>query len=296
MEKDMIFFASDGKGLTSTSANHVANMAKEMIRSLTAEIDGLVLYSTDLALIGEDKVTRISNGADEAAVSSIADKLFRVANAKSLIAWLREAIKAKENLLMEARSLTLAEFAAMEGVTLEEEPEKEADMTEDEYLATLDVKTRCRYYEIETLASTIGKEIHPGGSFAKAREVMLDRLNRPHSVIGEDRNTLIYTYTPSVAPQSVEDMFFKLQKLYREAQAEINTLKHQCKKAVTEANIARDAEYVMKLTEWTNTRKLIEGKRKEYIARRVKELGELRIIMPDSLREIYDEVSRLGKN
>ena len=77
----MIFFASDGKGLTSTSANHVANMAKEMIRSLTAEIDGLVLFSTDLALIGEDKVTRISNGADEAAVSSIADKLFRIAKA-----------------------------------------------------------------------------------------------------------------------------------------------------------------------------------------------------------------------
>lgn len=34
MEKDM-FFSQDGKGLTSTSANHVADMAKEMIRSLS---------------------------------------------------------------------------------------------------------------------------------------------------------------------------------------------------------------------------------------------------------------------
>ena len=32
MKKDMIFFSADGNGLTSTSANHIANLAKEKIR------------------------------------------------------------------------------------------------------------------------------------------------------------------------------------------------------------------------------------------------------------------------
>lgn len=295
MEKDMIFFSTDGKGLTSTSANHVANMAKEMIRSLTSELNELVFYSTDVALIGEDKISRLVNGTDDDAVSAVTDKLFRIAKAKSLIAWLREAIKAKDNLINEARSMTMAEFAEMEGVTLEDEPEKEADMTEDEYLATLDVKTRCRYYEIETLASTLGKEIHPGGSFADAREDMLRKISSPHSVSGEGRDTLIYTYTSSVAPQNVEDVFFKLQKLYREAQSEVNTLKHQCKKAVTEANIAKDAEHTIRLAEWSDKRKLIMSRRNEYVAKKVKELGEMKITIPESLRETYDEVSRLGK-
>lgn len=291
----MIFFSQDGKGLTSTSANHVANMAKEMIRSLTSELEELVFYSTDVALIGEDKISRLANGADDDAVTAVTDKLFRIAKAKSLIAWLREAIKEKDYMIAKTRRMTMVEFAEMEGVTLEDEPEKEADMTEDDYIATLDVKTRCRYYEIETLASTLGKEIHPDGSFAEAREDMLRKINNPHSVSGEGRDTLIYTYTSSVTPQNVEDVFFKLQKLYREAQSEVNTLKHQCKKAVMEANIAKEAEHAIRLAEWSDKRKLLMSRHNEYIAKKAKELGEMKITIPESLRQIYDEVSRLGK-
>lgn len=291
----MIFFSSEGKGLTSTSANHVANMAKEMIRGLMAELSELQFYSTDVALIGEERGNRLVNGASEENLAGVIDKLFRVAKAKSLIAWLREAIKAKEELIKKTRIITLEEYAKQEGIKLEEEPTPRPEMTEDQYIATLDLKERCRYYEVETLASTLGKEIHPEGAFADARESLLKKLDRPHSVSGEGRDTLIYTYIPSVAISNVEDVYFRLQKLYREAQAEVNVRKHECRKAVTEENIARDSEYVARLSEWTNTRKLLESQRSEYVRSRVKQLGEMRIIIPESLRNIYDEVSRLGK-
>lgn len=260
MEKDMIFFSTDGKGLTSTSANHVANMAKEMIRSHTSELEELRFYSTDVALIGDSNTNRLVNGVDNEMVTAVVDKLFRIARAKSLIAWLREGIKAKESLIEKTQDLTLEDYAKNEGIELEKEPKPEVSMTDDDYIATLSLKERCRYYEIETLASTLGKEIHPGGSFAEARDSLLKKLERPHSVSGEGRDTLIYSYNASVDIQTVEDVFFKLQKLYREAQADVNTRKHECHKVVSETNIARNADYVAKLTEWTDRRKLLESR------------------------------------
>ncbi len=296
MEKEMIFFSAEGNGLTSTSANHIANMAKEMIRSLTSELAELQFYSTDVALIGDSKTNRLVNGVNDEAVTAVTDKLFRVAKAKSLIAWLREGIKAKEILIEKTENISLEDFAKQEGITLEKEPEQPKLMTDDDYIGTLSLKERCRYYEVETLAATLGKEIHPGGSFAEARDTLLKKLDRPHSVSGEGRDTLIYTYTPSVDTQIVEDVFFRLQKLYREAQADVNTDKHDCKRAVSETNIARNAEYVAKMAEWTNNRKLLESRRTEYIKRRVRDLGEMKIVIPESLQGIYGEVSRLGKN
>lgn len=295
MEKDMIFFSTEGKGLTSTSANHVANLAKEMIRNLTSEMEELQFYSTDVALIGDSNTNRLVNGVSDEAVKAVVNKLFRIAKAKSLIAWLREGIKAKETLIERTQDITLEEFAKQEDIKLEEEPQPEEPMTDDDYIGTLSLKERCRYYEIETLAAILGKEIHPGGSFAEARDSLLKKLERPHSVSGEGRDTLIYSYYPSVDMQTVEDIFFKLQKLYREAQADVNTRKHDCKKVVTETNIARNAEYVAKLNDWTNNRKLLESRRTEYIKRRVKDLGEMKIVIPESLQSIYEEVSRLGK-
>ncbi len=295
MEKDMIFFSAEGKGLTSTSANHVANLAKEMIRNLTSEMAELQFYSTDVALIGDSNTNRLVNGVDDEAVKGVLDKLFRIAKAKSLIAWLREGIKAKEALIEETENLSLEDFAKKEGIKLEEEPKPVAPLTEDEYIGTLSLKERCRYYEVETLAAVLGKEIHPGGSFAEARDSLLKKLERPHSVSGEGRDTLIYSYTASVDTQTVEDVYFRLQKLYREAQADVNTDKHACKKAVTETNIARNAEFVAKLNDWTNNRKLLDSKRMEYVKRHVRDLGEMKIVIPDSLKVIYEEVSRLGK-
>lgn len=52
MKKDMIFFSKEGKGLTSTSANHIANLAKEMVREIESSLSSLTLYSTSVALIG----------------------------------------------------------------------------------------------------------------------------------------------------------------------------------------------------------------------------------------------------
>ena len=295
MKKDMIFFAADGQGLTSTSANHVANMAKEMVRGLDTWLSNLVFYSTQVSLIGSGTPNVLEHGAGAADVESVAGKLHTIAKAKSLIALLREAIKAKERLLKETEELSVGDFAKEQGIELPKPPEMGEILTEDEYYASLTLDERNRYYELETLAAVIGQSIHPDGHFADARKALTDHIQRPHEVRGDGRDTLIYTFEPTVSTELVEDTYLTLQKQYREAQARLNSMKFECQKAVTESAVKAKTEYAEAVKRYGEERRLLEARLAEHIQRRVKEIANYKIVVPESLREIFDEVNRLGK-
>ena len=295
MKKDMIFFTNVGRGLTSTSANHIANLAKEMIRNTETSLEEMTFYSTHVALIGGDKPNVLNRGVGNEEVAEVIPKLHKIADAKSLIAWLREAIKAKERLMNEVKNLTLQEYADIEGIKLREQPVLGAILTEDEYFAGKPIGERCRYYELETLAATIGKAIHPDGVFADARKELQTKATKPHTVEGTGRDTLIYTYTSTVDESVVEDVYFRLQKQYREAQAQLNTMKHECQEAIEESSVDAKSRYTQEMADWTNERKLIEARKSEYVEKKLKDINDLRIIIPESLSEIYSVVSDLGK-
>ena len=218
MEKDLIFFSKDGDGLTSTSANHIANMAKEMICGLEAEAEGMTLFSTSVALIGSDASNLLVKGTDDEGMRRISGILHKISDAKSLIAWLREAIKAKERLLRETRELTLEEFIKQENRQIPEEPKMARVLTEEDYYASLSLDERNAITNF-------------------------DPVHRPHSVEGDGRDTLVYTYTPTVDTDAVEDVYFTLQKQYREAQAKLNQMKSECDRAVTESAVKAKTEY-----------------------------------------------------
>ena len=52
MKKDSVFF--DGEGLTSTSANHIANMAKEWYQMLEREVKDIHLEEQSVGLLSEE--------------------------------------------------------------------------------------------------------------------------------------------------------------------------------------------------------------------------------------------------
>lgn len=295
MHKHMTFFAPNGVGLTSTSANHIANLAKEMIRNLELKVESLTLYSTRVTLIGDNGSMVISKGVEIDELKDIVDMLHRIAEAKSLIAWLREGIKAKEEMLEKYEYYTIEKYAKEKGIILIEKPEPATPLTKDEYIAQLTPAERCRFYSIETLASTLGKAIHPGGAFAQAREMLYQREKKPNEVTGSGRDTLFYSYEPSIDKDSVEAVYFNLQKQYREAQAKVNEMLHVQKKAVADSELKSRADYAKELSAWNAERRDLEAQAAEYVHRRRQEIGELKIMIPDSLRSIYERVSNLGK-
>ncbi|MDO4320858.1 MAG: hypothetical protein Q4C34_09830 [Bacteroidales bacterium] len=295
MKKDMIFFSTDGKGLTSTSANHIANLAKEMVRGIESSLDSMLLYTTSVALIGSDSEKTLTVGSTREDLDAIPHKLRTIAKANSLIAWLREAIKARERLLKEVDDYTLKQYCEDNAIEMPQPPTMSKALTDDDYYASLTVAERNRYYELETLASVIGEAIHPGGSFARAREALTSRINAPNEVNGSGRDTLIYTYTPTVEPENVEDIYFSLQKLHRETQASLNAIKYDCQKAVSASELAAKTEYVDATKAYTEKIELLRAKLSKYKSLRSREIGDYKIVIPESLGGIYDEVSHLGK-
>ena len=295
MKKDMIFFSTEGKGLTSTSANHIANLAKEMVREIETFVSGLTLYSTSVVLIGNDNVNIINEGDTAEALDKVKTQLHTIAKANSLIAWLREAIKAKERLQKEVEDLSIDEYIKLHGIEKPKIPKKGTALTEDEYYASLSLDERNRFYSLEALAAVLGKAVHPNGSIANAREQLNKRLKNPNTVEGNGRDALIYSYAPTVDVSRVDEIYFSVQKEFREIQASLNAIKFDCLKAVKESEIEVQTAFADANAKYQAELTRIQDEMSTFQKKRVREIGNLKIVIPDSLMGVYDEVAHLGK-
>lgn len=296
MKKDMIFFSTEGKGLTSTSANHIANLAKEMIRETEASLAGLTFYSTSVGLIGNDTINTLKEGDTSDTLGQVKAQLHTIAKANSLIAWLREAIKAKERLLKEVDDLTMNDFMKQQGIKKPDMPKRGTALTEDEYYASLSVDERNRFYSLEALASVLGKAVHPAGVIANAREQLNERLKNPRTIEGKGRDALLYSYTPTVEASQVDEVYFAVQKEFREVQASLNAIKYDCLKAVKESEIEVQTVYADECAKYQAEITRIQNEISTYEKKRAREIGSYKIRIPDSLTGIYEEVANLGKN
>lgn len=296
MKKDMIFFSTEGKGLTSTSANHIANLAKEMVRETDASLEGLTFYSTSVALIGNDSVNTLREGDTSETLGKIKAQLHTIAKANSLIAWLREAIKAKERILKEVDDLTLNDFMKLQGIKKPDMPTRGTALTEDEYYASLSVDERNRFYSLEALASVLGKAVHPAGVIANAREQLNERLKNPKTIEGKGRDALLFFYTPTVKTSQVDEVYFAVQKEFREVQASLNAIKYDCLKAVKESEIEVQTKYADDYAKYQAEITRIQNEMSTYEKKRTREIGSFKIRIPDSLADIYERVTHLGKN
>ena len=292
MESNNVFFTENG--LTSTSANHVANLAKEYVQNIEKDLSNTSFINTSVSIIDSNNDVTISIGKDATFLELIENKLNKISAAKSLIAWLREALKAKEKLQQELNQLSLYDWIKTEkNETVPVYPERYDYMTEDDYYASLNIKDRNRYYMLETQAAVYGKYIHPSGAFSKAREELSDKLNKPHEVKEDGRDTIIYNYNPSVEQSKVEDLFFKLQKDYRQVQAQLNGMKHECELALSENRISIDNAYKEELEKYNQTINKYNVEYNLWTKKKSQEYASLKIAIPDNLKSIYNEVNSL---
>lgn len=288
MEKDKIFFGESG--LTSTSANFIANVAKELYQQMESELDNICFYTTTVKLIGNSDISVLSEGKED--ISSVKDTLQKIATLKSLIAWLREGIKAKESLVKEIENSTCKDYGIK---TPEEYPEREATITEDDVISSWNIKQRNRYYYLETLCSQIGGYIHPKGTFAEERKMLHKIIAEPNRVEGNGRDTLLYSRKPTISADTVEETFLDLQQTYRGYQAELNAMKYEIQTVIEQDGIQKAAKYQAECQEYkdavTLSSAMLETAKKQALAN----LHNQKIIIPDSLKPIYEMVSKAGK-
>lgn len=296
---DMVFFANEnteGVKLSSTSANHIANLAKEYIQGVETQLNNICFFDVRVALVGTlADANIIQTGETSEVLDDLQSLLEGVAQAKSLIAWLREGIKAKENLMKDLQTVSLEDWCKENGMVKPETPNYGHVLTEVEYYASLPIKERNRYYQLETEAAVIGKYIHPDGHLSKARKELKDKIYHPHKVDGKGRDALIYTYTPTTSIATVDNAFYELQKKHREIQAQLNAMKYSCKQAINESTNKVNTEYMVALQKYQAELRDVLGAFKTWKDEKSQEYSKLKIVVPNSLLDIYNTINSLGK-
>lgn len=299
MQKDLVFFKKEGEegvALTSTSANHIANLAKEYIQGVETQLNNVCFFNVEVALVGSTSKNIIQTGRTSEVLAKLQSMLEGVAQAKSLIAWLREGIKAKENLLMkDLLNISFEDWCEEYEVVKPVAPNRGHVLTEAEYYASLPIKERNRYYQLETEAAVLGKYIHPDGHLSNARKELKDKLQHPHEVDGKGRDALIYTYTPTVFIVEVDNVFFELQKKHREIQAQLNAMKYSCEQAINESINKVNTEYMAASQKYQAELEGVLGAFKTWKDEKSQEYSKLKIVIPNSLLGIYNTINSLGK-
>lgn len=298
MRKDLVFFKKEGEegvALTSTSANHIANLAKEYIQGVETQLNNVCFFNVEVALVGSTGKNIIQTGRTSEVLTKLQSMLEGVAQAKSLIAWLREGIKAKENLMKDLQNISLEDWCEEYEVVKPVAPTYGHVLTEVEYYASLPIKERNRYYQLETEAAVLGKYIHPDGHLSDARKELKDKLQHPHEVDGKGRDALIYTYTPTVFIVEVDNVFFELQKKHREIQAQLNAMKYSCEQAINESTNKVNTEYMAASQKYQAELEDVLGAFKTWKDEKSQEYSKLKIVIPNSLLGIYNTINSLGK-
>jgi len=347
-QKDMekvneIFFAGENeKGLTSSSANFLANMASEQVARTAEFLEKANFVNTELAIIGHQDRILSDKGMTSETFNKIQSMIERHGKLKSFCAWIREAIKAKDRELALAKAMVQKDYVTLMGIELPkdpelpekpEEPEKPeypsepVEATERDVLETWSIKDRARYFEIEAMASTYGKLIHQSGAINAARDILHAKIASPVHSEGRGRETVVEYYTPSIPVELVDNLFDKLQDLYRSYEKELNSMKFRIKEemekltqerykeyntAVAVSRVMMDEwyeqmkEYRVKLVEWNKECTMIKSAYNSqlrqiranfeaYKSNLINETSKLKIRIPEAILDIFNELNAIGK-
>lgn len=274
-------------GLTVTSANHLANIAKEMYEAIEARLGALRLYSRDYVLAVNNNTYRVENESGKDELETLEASLKEVGELKSLIAYLREGIKAKQELDTDAAFDEHVEQLIKEGREDLARPKEKKEVRLGDEFARLTAEQKARYYALEARCSTLGAFIHPDGVLATARKKYFEHLKDPITVAGRGQEAELSAYSTSFTVEEVDGAFFALQREYRALQAEFNKMKADLDAKVAEQQKADAAEKLAAHKLWLDALGLERLKYKEAVK-------ALKVVIPQNLRAVYEKVNAVA--
>lgn len=288
--KYKVFFAE--KGITSTSANHVSNKGKELLKSEQAILDNINFVNTTMSLLYGGNCKTITNGMSADSFESMHKIIANIANLNAMSAWIHEAIKAKTEILEYVQSLSIDKWAKDQNIELPNAPGKEFPITESDVIGTWDVAKRNKYYVYESYCSLVGKFIHPKGAFYEAKAQMNNAVQNPNKVEGSGRDAIIYSYEPSIPVSDVNAEYDWLSTELRHKEAEFNKMRQEIIDAITEDKLAKAQKFDDAYTKYIDTMESIRNKFDMWKTKTVKEISALKIYLPQGPKQTYDEINK----
>ena len=291
-----IYFGEEG--MTSTSAQHVSAMANVMVQDVKQHLMGLRLYEKSIRVIGdvECKVEEVNNTLPE-----ISEGVKQICKANALIAWLREAVKEREQAQQYIQDMTLDKWMELQGIEKPASPVPPMmpKINFQDYKTILDtgltVKEYNRFVELNSALAVYGEMIHDKGLLTRQKNELARILQNPTEVKESGRDTIITTYKVDVnVSVDIDKLYTELQSEYRKLQAEKNGIEAKF------SNLAMDYQ-TRKMEEWKAAKSQydrdltrvnselvgIQTQMQEWKKQRMEELAALKIIIPNDLKALY---------
>ena len=286
--------------MTSTEAQNICNIAKEAVTNEHERLSAVSFYDTEIASIISPEAfikTKISPND----ISWISESLDKIGRYNALNAWLKEAIKAKEEAMAEVDIMDVTTLNFYEDYIKPEEPTICYDyFDEEQVMGEWSADKLNRYYTLNSEAAVIGKYIHDSGAIAKARKDLVNKMANPSTVSGQGRETIVYKYIPSVDTEVVEGIYMSLLAKHRKLNAELNSLKAEIKETINKKNIEasiafrdKHTEWEHKISEYYSLVKQRDAKINEYKISEKERISKLKINVPSSLMDTYKEIKAL---
>lgn len=286
--------------MTSTEAQNICNIAKEAVTNEHERLSAVSFYDTEIASIISPEAfikTKISPND----ISWISESLDKIGRYNALNAWLKEAIKAKEEAMDEVDIMDVTTLDFYEDYIKPEEPTIGYDsFDEEKVMSEWSANKLNRYYTLNSEAAVIGKYIHDSGAIAKARKDLVNKMANPSTVSGQGRETIVYKYIPSVDTEVVEGIYMSLLAKHRKLNAELNSLKAEIKETINKKNIEasiafrdKHTEWEYKISEYYSLVKQRDAKINEYKISEKERISKLKINVPSSLMDTYKEIKAL---
>lgn len=291
-------FFKDGF-LTSTEAQNICNIANEVIAGLTESINSVQFYNTSItSIISSDNEVCAGRGTTD--IAWIQDDIIKIGQYNSLIAWLKEAIKNKEEALEELSDICIQDWSEYENYSAPKSPSRKATVTKEDVIKNLEATELNKYFTLQSKAAAIGKFIHEAGSVSKAKIMLNKVIAEPNKISGAGRDTVIYRYTPSVKANDVDNMFLSLMSEHRNLNAQLNFIKAKAVEEANKQNIANEQEYQKARTayskeynDWLDKTEDLQSRFNQYIITEKEKISKLKINVPNSLMETYKSIKAL---
>lgn len=285
--------------MTSTEAQNICNIAKEAVTNEHERLSAVSFYDTEIASIISPEAfikTKISPND----INWISESLDKIGRYNALNAWLKEAIKAKEEAMDEVDIMDVTTLDFYEDYMKPEEPVICCDFDEEQIMSEWSANKLNRYYTLNSEAAVIGKYIHDSGAIAKARKDLVNKMANPSTISGQGRETIVFKYIPSVDTKVVEGIYMSLLAKHRRLNAELNSLKAEIKETVNKKNIEasiafrdKHTEWEHKISEYYSLVKQRDAKINEYKISEKERISKLKINVPSSLMDTYKEIKAL---
>lgn len=291
-------FFKDGF-LTSTEAQNICNVANEVIARLTEHLNSVQFYNTSItSIVSSDNEVCAGRGTTD--IAWIQDAIIKIGKYNSLIAWLKEAIKNKEETLDELSDMRLQEWSEYKNYPALKSPSRKATVTKEDVIRNLEATELNKYFTLQSKAAAIGKFIHETGSISRAKVMLGKVLAEPNKISGAGRDTVVYKYTPSVNVDDVDNMFLSLMSEHRSLNAQLNFIKAKAVEEANKQNIANEQEYQKARTayskeynDWLDKTEDLQSRFNQYIITEKEKISKLKINIPDSLMETYKSIKAL---